>query len=291
MAITLVRNQLVDAIINEDKLADGSVAFAKLKSADVETTLTGGASKIATAQAIKNYVDSQLPDSFSGGDGIAIDDSSDPDVISVDLATVAGLEFDTAKLQVKLKAESGGSISKDASGIYIADSAIGNAKLANSTISGVALGANLNSLSAGDGLSMTAYNGTAAVTDLTVNLDGATLAKGSAGLKVADLGIDSGQIAGDAVVMSKVGMRPYTDDFDATGSSAVFTLNNRIAASSLSDFAQSVRVYRNGQRLLQVPSSPADSSEYTVTDSGSATVVTLGANPANGEKIIVDYWV
>ena len=51
-----------------------------------------------------------------------------------------------------------------------------------------------------------------------------------------------------------------------------------------------VRVYRNGQRLKQVGSSPADSSEYTVTDSGSATVVTLGANPANGESLIVDYW-
>jgi hypothetical protein len=41
---------------------------------------------------------------------------------------------------------------------------IGNARLANSTISGIALGANLNSHSAGSGLAGTAYNGSAAQT-------------------------------------------------------------------------------------------------------------------------------
>lgn len=293
MAITLVRNQLVDSIINENKLDSGAVSFAKMKSADLETNLasSASASKLATAAAIKAYVDAQVPDTFQGGNGIDIDASGDPDVISVDLATNPGLQFTSNKLDVKVKSESGGSITKDANGLYIADSAIGNAKLANSTISGKALGANLDSLSAGQGISMSAYNGSAAVSDLTVQLDGSTLAKSGSGVKVADLGIGEGQLAGNAVTITKFGMRPYTDDFAPNGSAATFTLSQRIPASSLSDFAQGVRVYRNGQRLLQKASSPADSSEYTVTDNGSATVVTLGANPANGEIIIVDYWV
>lgn len=293
MAITLVRNQLVDSIINENKLDAGAVSFAKLKSADIETDLAASASssKLATAAAIRSYVDAQVPDTFQGGNGIDIDASGDPDVISVDLATNPGLQFTSNKLDVKVKSESGGSITKDADGLYIADSAIGNAKLANSTISGKALGANLDSLSAGQGISMSAYNGSAAVSDLTVQLDGSTLAKSGSGVKVADLGIGEGQLAGNAVTITKFGMRPYTDDFAPNGSTATFALSQRIAASSLSNFAQGVRVYRNGQRLLQKASSPADTSEYTVTDNGSATVVTLGGNPANGETIIVDYWV
>jgi hypothetical protein len=46
---------------------------------------------------------------------------------------------------------------------------IENEKLSNSTISGVSLGSDLNSLSAGTGITMTAYNGSAAVNDLAVD--------------------------------------------------------------------------------------------------------------------------
>lgn len=127
MAIQLVRNQLIDAIIDVNKLDNGAVSYAKILSTDIETDLAASASssKLASASAIKSYVDAQVPDSFSGGDGIDIDTSSNPDVISVDLATSnPGLYFDTAKLSVQVKAETGGTISKDANGLYIADSAI-----------------------------------------------------------------------------------------------------------------------------------------------------------------------
>ena len=83
----------------------------------------------------------------------------------------------------------------------IANSTIENAKLANSTISGIALGASLPSLSAGNGLSMTSYNGSAAVTDLTIDLDGATLAVGGSGVKIADGGITNTQISGSAAIV------------------------------------------------------------------------------------------
>lgn len=80
----------------EAALASGAVAFGKLKSADVETSLTGSSSKIATAQAIKNYIDassagmeilddvidsvnaSSAPPSTNTGDRYIIADSSSP---------------------------------------------------------------------------------------------------------------------------------------------------------------------------------------------------------------------
>ena len=91
------------------------------------------------------------------------------------------------------------------SAAYIADSvitsaklagSIANAKLANSTISGVALGGNLNALTAGNGISMSSYNGSAAVSDLTIDLDGSSLAVGSDGLKIADGGVVAAMLAG-----------------------------------------------------------------------------------------------
>ena len=72
------------------------------------------------------------------------------------------------------------------SGSALADAGVGNAKLLNSTISGKELGTSLDALSAGNGLSMTSFDGSAAVSDLTVDLDGATLSVGSDGLKIAD---------------------------------------------------------------------------------------------------------
>ena len=68
---------------------------------------------------------------------------------------------------------------------------IANAKLANSTISGVALGSNLNSLSkaANSGLALTSYNGSAAVSDLAIDLNdlgAAAVAVGSDSIAIID---------------------------------------------------------------------------------------------------------
>lgn len=278
----IVRNQIIDLIINEGKLDDGSVAYAKLKSADVETTLTGGASKIASASAIKTYVDNNVQ-TYTGGDGIAIDGSN---VISVDLdATAPALEFATNKLKVKLKSESGGSLSADANGLYIADSAIGNAKLANSTISGVALGANLASLSAGDGISMTGYNGAAAVSDLTVQLDGSTLAKSGSGVKVSDLGIGTDQLANSAVTSAKVSFAPQIDPLTTNGSTTAFNLSTEIPSGW-----EVIDVYRNGLRIEQVESSPSGVDQYSVSTSAGTSTVTFGAAPASDDNVVVRYW-
>ena len=288
MAIQLVRDQLVNSIINVDKLANASVSFAKLLSSDIETNLasSASASKIATAAAIKTYVDAQVPDTFQGGDGITIDASGDPDVIAVNLATNPGLQFTSSKLDLKLKSESGGSLTKDTNGLYIADNAIANAKLANSTISGKALGANLDSLSAGDGISMTAYNGSAAVSNLTVDLDGATLAKGGSGLKVADAGIGTGQLGNSAVTIPKVAFAPQLDQLTIQASTVAYNLSTEVA----SGWEAGVCVYRNGLLLKQVNSSPSDLDEYAISSSGGNTTVTFGGQPASADYYVVRYW-
>ncbi len=81
---------------------------------------------------------------------------------------------------------------------------IANAKLANSTISGKELGTSLDALSTGNGLSMTAFDGSAAVSDLTVVLDGATLSVGGSGLKITDGGVDTTQLADASVDADKL---------------------------------------------------------------------------------------
>ena len=60
MAIQIRGNQIASDAIIEAKINNGAVAFAKLKSADVESDLgsSASASKLASASAIKNYVDS-----------------------------------------------------------------------------------------------------------------------------------------------------------------------------------------------------------------------------------------
>ena len=249
---------------------------------------TSGVVSVATPSAAahaatKAYVDAQIVDPFSGGDGIAIDATGNPDVISVDLATVnPALEFVSNKLAIKLKAntgiskdadgifaqlkaETGGTISVDASGLFIADLGIGNGKLANSTISGKGLGANLDALAAGQGLALASpYNGSAGQT-MDLNLDGATLAKSASGVKVADGGVGSTQLADDSVGTDKINFAFEYDVFAGDGVATAFTLGNTAYDAS------GIMVTLNGQMLKRVASTPA-AGEFVPT----ATVVTLG---------------
>ena len=171
--------------------------------------------------ANKAYVDSQIGDGFQAGDGISINTGTSPDTISVSFAADGALSFIGAssdELSVKVKSETGGSITKDGDGIYIGDGAIGNAKLAgsiansklaNSTISGVALGSNLASLTAGNGISMSSFNGSTAVNDLTIDLDGSTLTVGADGIKVSTNGVGGNEIAAGAVATANLTDRDW----------------------------------------------------------------------------------
>ena len=80
----------------------------------------------ATTAFVHTMVSGSVIDGFQGGNGIAIDTSTSPDTIAVDLATNPGLEFSSNKLIVKIKSETGGSITRDGDGLYIGDNAIGS---------------------------------------------------------------------------------------------------------------------------------------------------------------------
>ena len=185
----------------------------------------------AAHAATKAYVDSQVGDGFQAGDGIAINTGTSPDTISVDLATNPGLQFTSNKLDLKLesnkglskgtnglaialKSESGGTISVDSSGLFIDDGAISNAKLANSTISGVALGANLNALTpaTNGGVLFSSYNGSAAVSNLQ--------------LDISDLADATVNVGADSIAI-------YDADADVSGKESIAHLMDAVAGDAL----------------------------------------------------------
>ena len=290
--------------IRGEQVKDATLTPGKLDLAQTYD-FTSGVVQVATPSngsdaATKDYVDSAVGDGFQAGDGIDIDTATSPDTISVLTATDGALFFigaGTNELSVKLEAnkglsksanglatqlkvESGGSISVDASGLYIADSAIGNAKLANSTISGKALGANLDSFSAGasSAISMTSYNGSAAVSDIDVKYDNTTVGKnGSNQLEVKD----------SSIVTAKLGISSYLEKFTANGAQAQFDLANTID----SKFAY-IQVFKNGLLMEQVASSPSGKDEFSLSLTGGAggvSQVAFGTAPTSGDLIRVMY--
>jgi len=126
--------QIRGAQIQNDSV--GPTQIDETATYDFSSGVVSVATPTASAHAAtKAYVDSQVGDSLSGGDGINIDTSGDPDVISVDLATNPGLQFTSNKLDLKieankglskganglatvLKSETGGTISVDSSGLH-----------------------------------------------------------------------------------------------------------------------------------------------------------------------------
>tara|TARA_R110001632_G_scaffold216327_1_gene343843 strand:- start:41 stop:949 length:909 start_codon:yes stop_codon:yes gene_type:complete len=298
MATIQIRGvQIQDASINPAQI--NQAATFDFSSGVVSVATPSAAAHAAT----KAYVDAQVPDTFSGGDGILITDA-DPDVISVDLATNPGMQFTSSKLDLKIKSETGGSITKDADGIYIGDAAIANGKLANSTISGKALGTNLDALAAGQGLALASpFNGSAGQT-MDLNLDGSTLAKGVSGVKISDLGVGSGQLAADAVIAGKIAdgavdassalvdgiisepklsFQSRQDIYTPNGSTLAFVLANEV--NPLMD--NFVMAFKNGLLMRKVASSPSDVDSYTVSTAGGATTITFGANLSSDDALEV----
>ena len=285
MAIQIVGNQVANNTL-------GPTQIDETATYDFSSGVVSVATPTASAHAAtKAYVDSKVPDTFAGGDGIAISDGAGTDTISVDLATNPGLQFTSNKLDVKVKSETGGSITKDGDGLYIADNAIGNAKLAgsianaklaNSTISGKALGANLDNLTDGNGISDFSYNGSSAGV-ISIDLDGSTLTAGADGLKITGAGVGSTELADNAVTTAKIGdgqvsAAKLVDNsvgsaklaissewvsLTPNGSATAFDLGHTLSG----DFAFIV-VVRNGLVLEQKSSSPSGQDEYTVSLNG-----------------------
>ena len=120
-------------------------------------------------------------------DSIAIYDSSEDATgkqgIAGIMTAVAGAAL-TATSGVLAVAVDGAGIEVNADALRLKDGGVTNAKLANSTISGVSLGANLNSLSpaTNGGVLFSSYNGSSAVSNLQLDVNDLSAA---AGLDVA----------------------------------------------------------------------------------------------------------
>ena len=121
------------------------------------------------------------------------------------------------------------------------------------------------------------------------------LMKDANGVKVdfdnTSLGIIANKLAikDNAVSFAKLAIQPYTDGFAGDGTAVAFSLSNRLDNAQLADFKNCVRVYRNGLRM-QPANTPSGQDQYSITDSGSATVITFGSAPNAGDVIIADSW-
>ena len=223
MAVQIRGNQIADNAIIESKLNNGAVAFAKIKTADVETDLgaSANASKLASAAAIKNYVDS-VAAGLDPKESVFV--ATTANITLSGTQTIDGSSV-TAGKRVLVKDQS----SAVENGIYICDAgswsrssdfAAGSAEAgaymfveagtANATLKFVCtsqagsdvVGTNAinfsvysgpDSTTAGDGLQKT---GDA----ISVKLDGSTIAASASGIKVADGQITNTQISNSAAI-------------------------------------------------------------------------------------------
>ncbi len=172
-----------------------------------------------TANGTLKYVcTSQAGSDVVGTNNITFGVYSGPD------ATTAGdgLQKTGEALSVKLD---GATIAASASGIKVADGQITNtqisnsaaiaiSKLASSTISGVSLGANLNSLSkaTNGGVNFSSYNGSAAVSNLSLDL--------------SDLAAAAVNVGADSIAI-------YDADADVTGKESIADLMTAVAGTAL----------------------------------------------------------
>ena len=190
------------------------------------------------------------------------------------------------------------------SNAYLADSvvtnaklagSIANSKLANSTISGVALGANLAALAAGQGLAIgSAYNGSAGQT-MDLQLDGSTLAKSGSGVKVADLGVGTGQLAADCITNAKIADDSVqTENLNFAGFFSGFDISNgttsavEMAAALDLEFKEFFVVTVNGL-VMEYKQTPDAQDNYKIANDGTGGVakITFGANLSNGDRVTI----
>ena len=229
-----------DLAMDIGDLADGVLSLTEdyLAFAD----FTDGATK---TESIADFV------SALAGDGLVQNASSKALEINVDDSSI---EIATDSLQVKALGITNAMLS----------GSIANAKLANSTISGVALGSNLNALSkaTNGGIQLTSYNGSAAVSDLT--------------LDVSDLAAAVVNVAADSIAI-------YDADADVTGKESIADLMTAVAGDAL--------VASAGVLAVQVDDSTIEiaSDSVRVKDSG-VTNAKLAGSIATSKLLLKSVW-
>ena len=132
-------------------------------------------------------------------------------------------------------------------------------------------------------MTMTSYNGSAAVADLSLVLDGSTLSKSASGVKVSDGGIDTDQLANEAVEAGKTAFAPNIESFTANGSAVNFDLSETIPSGW-----DVIIVFRNGVAIEQVESSPSGVDQFVLArtaGAGGVSQVQFGSAPAATDNL------
>ena len=169
------------------------------------------------------------------------------------LQTGAALGDDAGALIVKVD-NSTIEVESVANALRIKDSGVTNAKLANSTISGVSLGGTLNALSvvSGSGLTMTSYNGSAARSDLAISVDDSSIEIATNSLQIKALGVTNAMLAGSIGADKLAGSIPADKLNLGTPFAEVggdLSLASGVAGSGLSLTSQILAVNVDGSSL------------------------------------------
>jgi len=108
------------------------------------------------------------------------------------------------------------------SGVTLSGSFSGSFEGDGSGLTGVVAQA-ANALTDGNGIADFSYDGNTAGVTVSVEADGGTLTVGASGVKVSDLGIDSAQLASDAVSLGKIADDAFniTASGDLTGQASI----------------------------------------------------------------------
>ena len=237
--------------------------------------------------------------------------------LQIKVATVAGLETDENGLKLRLGFASGleisgsgpgelnlklsgSSLTKDGDGLKINTGGVSNdmlagsienAKLSNSTISGIALGTNLNSLSASPAgaITLTSYNGSAAVSDLSVNVDDSSIEKFSNNLRIKAGGVTNAMLSGSIDNAKLANQSVTVTAGDGLGGGGAVNLGSAVSLSvnvddsSIETNADSLRVKASGiTNAMLAGSITANKMNNAIFEDLEA----LGAAASDGEFIV-----
>ena len=215
LAGSIPNSKLQNATISGVALGSNLLSLSKATNGGVNFTSYNGSAAVSNLQL--DISDLAAAAVNVAADSIAIYDA-DADVtgkesISDLMTAVAGngLAASSGVLAVSVD---NSSIEVNGDALRIKASGVTNSMLANSTISGIALGANLGSLSkaTNGGVVFTSYNGSAAVSDLQLDLN--------------DLAAAAVNVAADSIAI-------YDADADATAKESIADLITAVAGAGL----------------------------------------------------------
>ena len=216
LAGSIPNSKLQNSTISGIALGSNLNSLAKATNGGVVFTSYNGSAAVSDLQL--DFNDLAAATVNVAADSIAIYDA-DADVtgkesISDFMTAVAGSGLGASSGVLTINVDNS-SIEVNGDALRIKASGVANSMLANSTISGIALGSNLGSLSkaTNGGIQLTAYNGSAAVSNLQLDLN--------------DLAAATVNVAADSIAI-------YDADADETAKESIADVMTAVAGAGLS---------------------------------------------------------